>query len=64
MVRLKVQFIIIYNTACISLNGFYEQLCHLLFKKKKKKQKKRKMNLICFRQLWGGQARILGTEDA
>lgn len=44
MVRLKVQFIIIYNTACISLNGFYEQLCHLLFKKKKKKQKKREKN--------------------
>lgn len=61
MVGPKVQFMIIYNTAYASLNGFYKQLCHLLFKKTERR--KRKMSFICFRQLWGGQARILGTED-
>lgn len=64
MVGLKVQFMIVYNTANFSLNGDCEQPCHLLFKKtERKKERKRKMSSICFKQLWGGQARILGTGD-
>jgi len=52
---------IIYNAAYVSLNRFYEQLCHLLFKNTERR--KGKMSSICFRQLWDGQARIFGTED-
>lgn len=58
MVRLKVQFIIIYNTARISLNRFYEPLCHLLFKKKIKKVKtekeKNELNLLQTAMGWSG----------
>lgn len=47
MVGLKVQFMIIYNTAYVSLNGVYEQLCHLLFKKKnRKKEEKNELHLL------------------
>lgn len=46
MVRLKVQFMIIYNTAYVSLNGVYEQLCHLLFKKNREKEEKNELHLL------------------
>lgn len=65
--NLKVQFMIIYNKTYINLNGFCKQYCNLFFKKKEKNEKestrKRKMSSIYFRHLWGGQARIFGTED-
>lgn len=61
MVGLKVHFIIVYHRAYVSLNGVYEQFCHLFFKKTERRKKQ--MSSVCFRQLRGGQVRILGTED-